>query len=261
MGFDSRIPLQKGRKMAERPPVNLPDIETLIRFSLSDGDFSDRKVWKTGELEAYIGGFSDPSKMPGKSFGIPAVECGIGSKLRDKKGSTCSGCYAMKGAYVWKGTILAYYRRFDRLANPYWAEVIAELLNRRINNKNGRYFRWHDAGDLQSIQHLAEIVKIAQLCPDVSFWLPTREYRIVAEYRKLYGDDSIPANLVIRLSAHMVGGKAPSFPNPLTISTVSITGTEYESAHNCPAPLQDNSCGDCRACWSSDVPHVDYHLH
>jgi hypothetical protein len=244
----------------DRPPINLPDIEDLIKATISDGDFSDRRKYSTAWLVEYVGGFSNPSKMPGYAFGIPAETCKVGARLRDKSGSTCSGCYAYKGAYAWTTTKVAYYRRFDRLNNPYWAEAIAEVLNRRAKGTNGDVFRWHDSGDLQSVSHLAAIVRVAQLTPTVKHWIPTREYRIVADYRKQYGDDSIPANLTIRLSAHMIGGKVPSFDKPLTVSTVSADDS-YNGAHNCPARFQNNSCGDCRACWSQDVSHVDYHLH
>ena len=46
-----------------------------------------------------VGGLSKPSKMPGWSYGLPAKECKTGSKLRKVKGSTCHGCYALKGCY------------------------------------------------------------------------------------------------------------------------------------------------------------------
>ena len=45
---------------------------------------------------------SNTSKMPCKSWGIPASSCKTGAKLRKVKGSVCSGCYAHKGAYSWK---------------------------------------------------------------------------------------------------------------------------------------------------------------
>lgn len=245
--------------MHNRPPVSLPEFDTLMRATNSGGNFTG---WKMSELTDYIGGLSNPSKMPGFAYGIPADECGVGTKLRDVEGSTCSGCYAFhRGAYAWKGTIAAYYRRFDRLQIPFWSEAIAEILNRRVRKglANSDVFRWHDSGDLLSVDHLAAIVKVATLCPDVRFWLPTREYKIVADYRKLHGDDSIPANLCIRMSAHMIGGKVPTFKG-LTVSTVS-SDDSYQGAHNCPSRFQDNSCGDCRACWSTEVLHVDYHLH
>ena len=37
------------------------------------------------------------NKMPCPTYNTPAKLCKTGSKLREKKGSTCHGCYAMKG--------------------------------------------------------------------------------------------------------------------------------------------------------------------
>ena len=51
------------------------------------------------EATLITGGLSKPSKMPGPSFNLPAVACITGSKLVKVAGSTCSGCYALKGRY------------------------------------------------------------------------------------------------------------------------------------------------------------------
>lgn len=224
---------------------------------------SDVARWTTADLNRYCGGpasgrsaLGTPSKMPGKSYGLPAEECLTGSKLRAIAGSTCEVCYAYKrGNYKYRTVIESQYRRLESTRRPLWSAALAELVRR----SGCEHFRLHDSGDIQSLEHLAAICKLARLCPNVTFWLPTREYRIVAEYRK--SGRKIPANLTIRMSAHMLGGKAPQFGGPLTISTVSLEPGTYPKAHHCPAPLQGNNCGDCRACWDRNVPHVDYHAH
>jgi hypothetical protein len=208
------------------------------------------------DLEAIVGGLSAPSKMPGYAYSLPARECKTGSKLRNVQGSTCSCCYAMKGRYVFPKVQAALYRRLESLSDPRWIDAMAELINRR--SVKHPHFRWHDSGDIQSLDHLRAIVRVCELTPHVSHWIPTREYRIVAEYRKTYGD--FPPNLNVRMSAHMIGGKAPHFDG-LTISTVSTDSAQYPDALKCPAPSQGNECGDCRACWNPDVLHVDYHKH
>ena len=218
-------------------------------------------AWKTADLVDYVGGFSNPSKMPGYAYGIPAQDCKVGGKLRAVSGSTCSGCYAYdRGAYAWKTVKTAYRRRADRLSAPFWSEAVAEVLNRRANTRNGDVFRWHDSGDLQSVAHLRQLVAVAEMTPDVRHWLPTREYRIVSEYVDEFG--GFPGNFNVRLSAHMVGGHVPTFPrlrDHVTVSTVSTEG--MPGSYACPARFQENECGDCRACWDPDVSHVDYHLH
>ena len=57
---------------------------------------------KTQEALKLVGGLSKPSKMPGWAYGIPAAECKTGKKLQNVEGSTCYGCYALKGCYVFK---------------------------------------------------------------------------------------------------------------------------------------------------------------
>ena len=213
--------------------------------------------WKVSDLESYVGGLSKPSKMPGYAYSLPAKECKVGSKLRDVKGSTCSGCYAMKGRYVFPNVQTALYRRLEAIEKPLFVAVMSELITR----KKQSYFRWHDSGDLQSVDHFAKICAIAEATPTVKHWLPTREYRIVSEYVESGG--IIPENLNVRFSAHMIGGNVPKFPKLkgiVTISTVS-KNVDYAEAHDCPARFQGNSCGDCRACWDNDIFHVDYHLH
>lgn len=211
--------------------------------------------WTKSDLVRYTGaGLSNPSKMPGFSYSLPAQECLVGSTLRGVEGSTCSKCYAMKGNYRWPKVQAALYRRLESITQPLWAEAIAELISRSAT----MYFRWHDSGDLQSVEHLANIVEVCNLTPEVRHWLPTREYRIVQNF--IIAGGEVPANLNIRLSAHMINGTAPAIIG-LTASTVSSKGSVMEGAHICPAPTQENNCGTCRACWDKGTPLVDYHLH
>jgi hypothetical protein len=128
---------------------------------------------------------------------------------------------------------------------------MAELITRT----GGEYFRWHDSGDLQSLGHLERIVAVCDRTPTVRHWLPTREYRIVTAYLREHG--SFPANLNVRLSAHMVNRDAPYIDG----TTGSIVVDGPARGHECPAPTTGNQCGDCRACWDKGVETVAYHRH
>jgi hypothetical protein len=162
----------------------------------------------------------------------------------------------MKGRYAFPKVQAALYRRLAAITKPLWAEVMADLIRRK--SKREPFFRWHDSGDIQSLEHMRAIARVAELTPNVNHWLPSREYRLVREYLV---SETPPANLNIRLSAHMLGGKAPRFPGlPVTVSTVS-KGEAPKDAHRCPAPKQGNVCGSCRACWDPKVKHVDYAYH
>lgn len=210
------------------------------------------------DLERAVGGLGNPSKMPGFAYGIPAAECKVGTKLRSVQGSTCSGCYAFeRGRYAFPGVVAAQYRRLEALTSDLegWVGAMSRLIARKC--RKDPWFRWHDSGDLQSVDHLRAIAAVCDQTPEVNHWLPTREYRIVRDYLSQGG--TIPANLTVRLSAHMVDGPAPSAPRGVRTSTVH---RDIEPAgHACPAPSQGNACGDCRACWDPTVGNVSYHVH
>ena len=56
------------------------------------------------EASKIVGGLSTPGKMPCYSINLPATECKVGSILAQQAGTTCHGCYALKGRYRFKKT-------------------------------------------------------------------------------------------------------------------------------------------------------------
>ena len=197
----------------------------------------------TKEAWTLVGGLSKPSKMPGWSIGIPAKECKTGKKLRQIKNSVCEGCYALKGCYVFKVVQEAQYKRLEAIQHPDWVLAMATL----INSKKPDVFRWHDSGDVQDVDHLEKIFKVCELTPSKRHWMPTREAWIKDHMHKA------PANLVVRFSSPMIDqGPVKSWANTSTVSTKSRT---------CPAPDNNNECGDCRACWDPLVKNIEYGKH
>ena len=200
------------------------------------------------DAKAIVGGIGNPSKMPGKAYGLPAAACKVGTALRQVKDSVCASCYAFgRGRYAMAPVLAAQYRRLDSLANPLWVEAMVTIIKGRQE-----WFRWHDSGDLQGSWDLANIVEVARRTPNVKQWLPTREYRMVKDY--IANGGMIPANLVIRESAHMVDAPPPVTKRPT--STVVTDGSQ-----TCPARSQDNECGTCRDCWNPNVKNVSYPKH
>jgi hypothetical protein len=198
------------------------------------------------------GGLGYPSKMPGTSYGLPAQACHIGAKLAQIPGSVCHGCYALKANYLYPSVKVAHARRLASITHPQWTSAMVTLLE----HAGTKHHRWHDSGDLQSIDHLTKICAVAALTPRIKHWLPTRELSMVQAYVARGG--TIPRNLVIRVSATMVDGAATK----VWPTTSGVHSTEApRGARACPAPLQGNQCGDCRACWSPRVKHVSYHKH
>tara|TARA_Y100000593_G_scaffold8449_1_gene15595 strand:+ start:135 stop:740 length:606 start_codon:yes stop_codon:yes gene_type:complete len=197
------------------------------------------------EANKITGGLTYTTKMPGPSYNTPASRCLTGAKLRNVKNSVCSSCYALKGNYKrFPKVEEALERRFQSLGHVSWVTAMATLI------KGHKFFRWHDAGDLQSMQHLENIFEVCRLTPDTRHWMPTREARFLS----LMDPDIVPSNLIIRMSSHMIDQPPVKFW-PWT-STVT-------SGHDasCPAPKQGNTCGSCRACWSRDVKTVSYGKH
>jgi hypothetical protein len=182
------------------------------------------------EAKLITGGLSAPSKMPGPAYNLPAQACITGSKLVKIPGSVCHGCYALKGRYRFRNVKEALARRLNSLTHPEWIPAMVVLIDQEP------HFRWHDSGDLQSVQHLINIFEVCKLTPGTSHWLPTREAKFLP-----LNTDSIPKNLIIRLSGHKIDKPAASFW-PWTSTVV----TEMKS---CPAKEQGNQCQDCRACW------------
>jgi hypothetical protein len=201
--------------------------------------------------EAITHTLSKPEKMPCKSYGIPATECKTGSKLRQVPGSVCSDCYACKGRYEMTNVAKAQDARIKSIDSPDWTLAMARLIG------TDEYFRWHDSGDLQSVQHLIKIAMVCIMTPDTQHWLPTKEKGMVAEFLRNGG--TIPANLTIRVSGAMIDGAPPKVPEGCVTSTVHEKQAPKGQA--CIAPEQDGFCKDCRACWSKDVANVSYHRH
>jgi hypothetical protein len=195
------------------------------------------------EANIIVGGLSATGKMPCPSINLPAVACVTGSKLAKVPGTTCHGCYALKGRYRFPNVKEAMDRRLKALSDSRWVRAMVVLMQDR------KFFRWHDSGDIQSAWHLKRILEVCKQTPRTNHWLPTREAKLLA----LMDPNIIPPNLIIRLSATKVDGAASkSWPWTSTVSTKDKT---------CPAPNQGGKCKDCRACWSRDIQNITYAKH
>ena len=63
------------------------------------------------EANEIVGGLSKPGKMPCPSINLPAAACVTGSLMAVIKGTTCYGCYALKGRYRFPNVKIAMDRR------------------------------------------------------------------------------------------------------------------------------------------------------
>jgi protein gp88 len=206
------------------------------------------------EAHSICGSLSKPSKMPGYAYSLPAQQCRLGGLLRHIPRAVCAHCYALRGRYLFPVVRGAMERRLESISDPRWVEAISSLIRR----SGETHFRWHDSGDIQSLEHLSKIVAVCKILPGVKFWLPTREYQMVEAYRRMGGQ--IPPNLCIRYSTHLVDGRPP-LRYEMPISTVSSSLDKVPvGAHRCPAAKHGNVCGRCRACWDRQVKIINLPL-
>jgi hypothetical protein len=199
-----------------------------------------------------VGGLSKPSKMPCYGWSLSATICKTGRKLAQIKGSVCDKCYAMRGNYTFPVVQDAMKNRLEGLKHPQFADAMILL----IKSLDQKHFRWFDSGDLQDANTLKQIIAVAQGCPEVKFWLPTKEYSIVSAYIKL--GHVIPFNLNIRLSGYMMEENGPIALAQKLHQTISEVRKE---GFTCPSSSQGNRCGECRMCWDKSVFNVIYKRH
>ena len=206
----------------------------------------------------FIPKLSKASKMPCESFSLPAGDyCKTGSKLRKVKGSVCYGCYAMKGNYLYKNVKASREHNINIIKSGQWGLWIDNIVWEIKRTNTSGYFRWHDSGDIQNLEHLKAIVEVANRLDGIRFWLPTLEKKIINEAKR--DGLNIPQNLTIRLSSPMVNSKpSGAWQNTSTVTTkkdMKITG------ELCRSYEQGGKCLTCRACWDKEIQNITYLKH
>jgi len=214
-----------------------------------------KTIWLKKDAYTITGGLTQTSKMPCKSYSLPTEACKTGFKMSKIAGSVCASCYADKGFYMMYQNAIkpAQFARLDSLTNPAWVDAIVALIGL------DPYFRWHDSGDLQGLDHFKKIVEVANKTPKTKHWLPTREYSIIKEF--IAGGGTIPKNLIVRLS-----GMYPDQAVKIPASLKGIKGITTSNVHTskpiglaCKAPSQAGECRECRECWTNKP--VSYLMH
>lgn len=209
------------------------------------------------EANLIVGGLSEPSILPGRSWNISREHCITGRRLREIPGTVCKECYAKGGKYNCPLPQAAMTRRYERMYGHRWVDAMACLLQPE------RLFRWFDIGDVQSVRHLERVAEVCRRTPGCQHWLATRERGIVRAYLR---DNAVPDNLNIRISADFID--SPETRSPIagcTLATVTRRGFA-EGAHNCPISFGGwdvKGCADvgCYACWDKTVHHINYKKH
>jgi len=208
----------------------------------------------------YVGGLSNPEKMPGPAWNLePLVTCNTGRKLGARPGTVCSVCYGLskKSRYVRFAKTMkpAWDRRLAATQKEYFVDAMVKLIT------GVDYFRWHDTGDVYSLEYWQAIRRICELTPDTKHWLPTKEYWI----RKHVW----PENLIVRFSLPNLNPNAETVRKWVSTMGLISSVSEAESAYRCRMVKKASrdgkgtvsSCGECRRCWDASEIVIDYHLH
>lgn len=234
---------------------------------------------------------SDVSKMPFKSYNIPASKCNVGNQMKKigKRKSllpACVECYADgRNNYAYPSVIEATEKRFKSLKDKDWIPAMVKLIDHNVNVHSMTHFRWHDVGDIQGVWHLRNIIAVCVCTPNVQHWLPTLETQVLKDYlvymKTLLREetdcnnididnikfDSID-NLNIRISTPIINAyPLTKIANDLGCTSSLVESSDRILAKNmeefmensiCTSSLTENECADCRKCWDKKVPLVRY---
>jgi len=193
---------------------------------------------------------SNTSKLGVKSISLDARKCKTGSKLAKKPGTVCSGCYALKGCYVFPVVKDAMARRLEFFNSPNFIPIMVWLLS-ALRKK---FFRWFDSGDVQNVIMALNILEICRLTPDIKHWIPSKEYKIWRQALKI---QKLPDNVVLRMSSPNIDQE------PLKEFNNTSTVHENKKAFGleCIAYKQDGKCLDCKACYDPKIKNISYPKH
>jgi len=200
-----------------------------------------------------------------RSWGISARHCKTGGKLVQVAGSNCWNCYAMEGFYAMESSMTASDRRLDSHLEDrkvFEDSMVYLCQNSKPIQKSGQ-FRWFDNGDIYDFAMLETLVNIAVRVPSVTFWCPTKEYKMVQKWQRENGE--FPVNFIIRPTAPMRDTRLKNDRYRNNCTVFSPLKFYKESAENtdssiafCQAYESANQCLDCTACYDINIKTVVY---
>ena len=241
--------------------MSLPGRITMATGTLKIRRTKDGRMLK-GSATEVTGGLSTPTKMPGAAFALSILVCHAGAILRKVVGSTCFKCYATRGNYARATVKNAMKRRLLKLRKAIkhaayralYIEAFVELL------RGEDEMRWHDSGDIISVEHLKIIAEIARQTPWCDHWLPTKELGRVTEW--LDRGHVRPDNLCIRVSGYMIGEIPKDLPKGINSASVH-KDRDRNRKNDCGAVRLHTTCdgAKCRKCWDQNVKNVSYGMH
>ena len=198
---------------------------------------------------------SQASKMPCKSWSLPAWETCPGARTDDNKPvPACEYCYALTGFYRMRGTIEARAHNKKDWKRKGWVDAMVKAIGK------SEYFRWFDSGDIYCEDLAEKIIRVMRSTPATKHWLPTRMYkdRKLLPWLQVMNDLD---NVVVRYSSDSVQGERLDYSPNSTIVQNADDFRPEKGYSLCRAYDRKGKCGTCRACWSKYVTTIAYPLH
>ena len=198
---------------------------------------------------------SKTSKMPCKSWSLPAITTCPGAHIKKGLVKACQGCYATQGFYLMPGTKRVRDENREGWKDDNWvSDMVARI-------GSSKFFRWFDSGDVYHPRLAFKIQEVVTQTPETKHWMPTRSYKVKKIKVALDKMNKLCDNIVIRYSSDSVSGGYNKRLHGSTIIHEDKLDTLNSNVHVCQAYLNNGKCGDCRACWDKTIPVIAYVAH
>ena len=189
--------------------------------------------------------------LPYLSPGNSKVRCpiyNVPSRVTCRTDLICSNyCYAKKAERLYPNCLPCRLKNFelskreDFVKAFYYQHIL--MLDKNTGKYNKEYFRFHEAGDIYSIEYLHKLYEIISLSPDVLFYTYTKRTDILTpeELTKR------PKNFII---CYSVDGLQTDIPKeiPSGFDNIAIT---HPTKTNCPANKTKKCMQNCFKCASA----------
>lgn len=208
------------------------------------------------------------------TFSLPAARsCPGRSALCEKS------CYALRGHFVMPGPRAMFQRNLRASRRPGFGRRLA----REILTSGAQLVRLHVSGDIYSARYCAQLRVCARLCPDKTFLLYTRSWRVPEIYAELVKLARL-RNVRLWFSADKETGLPPRLPRRVRVAWMAVSESDpvppgvdlvfldynmrrkvRKRAGGALVCVKENgthaqtTCAQCRLCWASleQEPHMD----
>jgi hypothetical protein len=166
----------------------------------------------------------------------------------------CKKCYGKKGRFALDNVRNALNQRHAWFNESQENDVVDSFLT-ELDYFGHPYFRTHVVGDFENARSVRIWDKIASQADKISFWFPTKAYRVnglLDDLRKLNSRD----NVTVRPSATDFDVDAPKIDGLAAGATAYKEVAAQNDHFDCPG-----ECDSCRVCWDKPDVKVTYHFH